>query len=281
MRGLEQRPGLYDAWMTVLERGGFGRWRREVVREVRGTVLEVGTGTGRNLPLYPDDARVVATDPDLLVLRKARTRAPGAPLVVARAEALPFPTGSFDGVMSSLVFCSVDDPASGLSEIRRVLRPEGTLHMLEHVRSENRFVAWLQDRIQPLWTWIAGGCRPNRRTERSVLEAGFTIEPDSFRGKGVMRRFRARIGAPADVRTGSPDGDPELPVEAAAFRHLHEAELARGYLDDAGIPAAAVGDPAGEIQYGKRFSPGARLLVRAEDLEPARQVLRGAGVIPG
>jgi hypothetical protein len=68
-------------------------------------------------------------------------------------------------------------------------------------------------------------------------------------------------------------------VDVAAFRHLHEAELARGYLDHAGIRASALGDSAGEIQYGKKFSPGARLLVRAGDLENARQVLEDAGVM--
>jgi hypothetical protein len=73
--------------------------------------------------------------------------------------------------------------------------------------------------------------------------------------------------------------DPDRAVEVASFRHLHEAELARGYLDDAGIPAAAVGDPSGEIQYGKKFSPGARLLVRAEDEARARAVLRKAGIL--
>jgi SAM-dependent methyltransferase len=279
MRGLEQRPGLYDAGMALLERGGLGRWRRRVVEGVGGRILEVGTGTGRNLRLFPSEARVVGLDPDLLVLRKARTRAPGTPLVVARAEALPFPTGCFDGVLSTLVFCSVDDPAAGLAEIRRVLRPEGTLHMMEHVRSANPLLGWFQDRIQPLWTWVAGGCRPNRRTENTVREAGFGIEADSFRRRGVMRRFRARVGAGADPRDEGRSADPDLPVEVATFRHLHEAELARGYLDEAGIRAAAVGDPAGEIQYGKRFSPGARLLVRAGDLPSARRVLQDAGII--
>lgn len=80
---------------------------------------------------------------------------------------------------------------------------------------------------------------------------------------------------------GSQGGaDPDRSVEVASFRHLYEAELARGYLDDAEIPAAAVGDPAGEIQYGKKFSPGARLLVRAEDEPRARKVLRDAGILP-
>lgn len=71
----------------------------------------------------------------------------------------------------------------------------------------------------------------------------------------------------------------DRPIDVAAFRHAHEAELARGYLSDAGIPAAVLADPAGEIQYGRKFSPGARLLVRQEHLDEARRVLRAAGML--
>jgi len=163
-----------------------------VIREVRGRTLEVGTGTGRNLPLYSPGTRVVATEPDLMLLKKARGRGGEATMVVARAESLPFAARSFDAVVSTLVFCSVDDPPTGLREVRRVLRPEGTLHMMEHVRSENRLLAWLQDRIQPGWTCLAGGCRPNRDTVAAVEAEGLRIDRDSFRSSGSLRRFRAR-----------------------------------------------------------------------------------------
>lgn len=192
MRGLEQRPGLYDAGMALLEKGRFGRWRKEVIGAVEGRTLEVGCGTGRNLPLYRPTARVVATDPDVVVLKRARARDPSTAFVVARAEALPFPTRTFDSVVSTLVFCSVDEPGSGLREARRVLTAAGTLHMMEHVRSEREVLGWLQDRIQPVWTFLAGGCRPNRDTVATVEEAGFRIDRASFRKKGTLRRFRAR-----------------------------------------------------------------------------------------
>jgi ubiquinone/menaquinone biosynthesis C-methylase UbiE len=123
---------------------------------------------------------------------RARRRAPTVPLIVGSAEALPFRDGVFDTVVSGLVFCSVPDPHRGLAEIRRVLRPEGTLRMLEHVRSTRPWKGWFQDLVQPLWTWLTGGCRPNRETERTVEAAGFRIEPEGRRARGDMRRFAAR-----------------------------------------------------------------------------------------
>ncbi len=194
MRGFEQVPWLYDAMMSVQDRLGLRRWRRWLVGGARGRVLEVGCGTGRNLPLYGSDARsIVALDPALDALRVARRRAPGVPLVVARAEALPFRDGTFDTVVSGLVFCSVADPMGGLAEVRRVLAPAGSVRMMEHVRYRSQLGGKLQDLVQPAWTWVAGGCHPNRDTERNVEAAGFAIEEEGRRAKGVLRRFGARV----------------------------------------------------------------------------------------
>ncbi len=132
-------------------------------------------------------------DPSLDALRRARKRAPAVPIVAGRAEALPFRDGSFDTVLSGLVFCSVNDVRRGLEEVRRVLRPTGELRMLEHVRSRVAWRARIQDLIQPIWTSVAGGCRPNRDTEATVEGAGFQILPDGRRAKGINRRFAARI----------------------------------------------------------------------------------------
>lgn len=193
MRGVEQVPWLYDAGMAVLERTGLGRWRVWLAAGTPpGRVLDLGCGTGRNFPLYRDGARVVGLDPCFESLRKARTRRPGALLVRARAEALPFRSGAFDTVVSGLVFCSVGDVPRGLAEVRHVLKPGGVLRMLEHVRAGSPLAARLQDLTQPAWTWFTGGCHPNRETEAAVEAAGFAIDPASRRARGDMRRFEAR-----------------------------------------------------------------------------------------
>jgi ubiquinone/menaquinone biosynthesis C-methylase UbiE len=112
--------------------------------------------------------------------------------VQGSAEALPFRSGVFDTVVSSLVFCSVPDQARSLAEVRRVLHAEGRLRMLEHVRSARAWKAGFQDHVQPLWTWLSGGCRPNRETERAVESAGFVIETDGREARADFRRFSAR-----------------------------------------------------------------------------------------
>jgi SAM-dependent methyltransferase len=109
----------------------------------------------------------------------------------------------FDTVVSGLVFCSVDEPARGLAEVGRVLAPGGALRMLEHVRSERpRWARW-QDRLQPAWTRITGGCRPNRDTERAVEAAGFRIDAASRRARGNMRRLVAQAGPSVDAVAGA------------------------------------------------------------------------------
>lgn len=192
MRGIEQVPLLYDAMMAVAEATGFRVWRQRLVRGARGRVLDVGCGTGRNLPCYDHQLHVVAADLRVELLLAARQRAaPGTPFVVASAEALPFADGAFDTVVSGLVFCSVADPARGLHEVRRVLRPDGQLLMLEHVRSTRSWFARWQDLIQPAWTWISGGCHPNRDTESTVRAAGFRIHRDGYHRRRNVRLFRA------------------------------------------------------------------------------------------
>jgi ubiquinone/menaquinone biosynthesis C-methylase UbiE len=134
----------------------------------------------------------VGIDPSWPALIRARRRAPHVLFVLGSAEALPFRGGSFDTVLSGLAFCSVPDPQAGLREVRRVLRPDGRLRMLEHVRSTRFWKARGQDLIQPLWIRVSGGCHPNRETEREVIDGGFEIEPDGRRSRGEMRRFSAR-----------------------------------------------------------------------------------------
>ena len=196
MRGIEQIPWLYDALCALCEATGLARWRSWLVAGARGRVLDLGCGTGRNLPLLPGGARAVGLEPSWAALQRARRRAPGVPLVVGSAEALPFRDAAFDTVLSGLVFCSVPDPGQGLREVRRVLRPDGQLRMLEHVRATRAWKARLQDLLQPAWTRVTGGCHPNRETERRSRPAG----------SGSMRRVGGRRATCAGSRPPSPAG---------------------------------------------------------------------------
>ena len=192
MRGVEQIPWLYDGLCAVMERTGLAPFRRWLAAGARGRTLDVGCGTGRGLPFYGPGARVVGIDPARASLARAARRIRGVWLVQASAEALPFHDSVFDTVVSSLVFCSVPDPARGFAEVKRVLRPDGQLRMLEHVRSRRRWKASFQDRVQPLWTRLSGGCRPNRETERLVEASGFVIEGGGRLEQADLRRFSAR-----------------------------------------------------------------------------------------
>lgn len=191
MRGVEQIPWVYDAMCFVMESTGFKRWRDWLAAGVTGRTLEVGCGTGRNLPRYPKDAFVVALEPEAQTLNKAIKRSPQTMFVRASAEALPFREGAFNTVVSGLVFCSVPRPEVGLAEIKRVMKDDAQLRMIEHVRSEG-FYGRVQDFLQPAWTKVAGGCHPNRRTVETVEAAGFEIESEGRRSDGTMRRFSAR-----------------------------------------------------------------------------------------
>ena len=191
--GFEQIPWLYDTMCAICERFGLGRWRRWLVDGGRGLTLDVGCGTGRNLPLYRAGVRVIGLDPAWRSLLCARRRASRIPLVQGSAEALPFRAGAFDTVVSGLVFCSVPDARRGLAEVRRVLTPDGALRMLEHVRATSRWKARFQDRLEPIWVRISGGCHPNRDTERTVEAAGFVIDRTEYRATKDMRRFTARV----------------------------------------------------------------------------------------
>jgi ubiquinone/menaquinone biosynthesis C-methylase UbiE len=192
VRGAEQIPWLYDTAMSILERLGLGPWRRWLAEGARGRTLDLGCGTGRSLPLLPAGARAVGVDPCAQSLARARRRSPGALLVRARAEALPFKDGSFDTIASGLVLCSVTDPARAASEMLRVLATGGSVRALEHVRSPLPWKARLQDWTQPAWTTLSGGCHLNRETELILEEAGLAIDPTTRRARDTMRRFEAR-----------------------------------------------------------------------------------------
>ncbi len=170
---------LYDICTAPCEAMGLRHMRRRLLSAARGRVLEVGAGTGANLPLYPATAHVVATEYDEGMARQARKRLNKAhapvQLLLADAQALPFDDATFDTAVGTLVFCTIAEPLLALGEVRRVLRPGGRLLLLEHVRWENAF-GRLQDGMTPLWKRFAHGCHLDRRTLETVRMAGFEVE---------------------------------------------------------------------------------------------------------
>jgi len=156
--------------------------REEAVGQTHGLVLEIGAGNGLNFAFYNPDTvdRVEATEPSSAMLSYARQRAATARVPVnltqVPVESLPFADESFDSAVVTLVFCSVDDPLRGLGEVRRVLKPGGTLLMVEHVRARGVIVATIQNIATPITRLMAGNCHWNRDTERTVKQAGFKIE---------------------------------------------------------------------------------------------------------
>jgi SAM-dependent methyltransferase len=151
--------------------------RRRIAGEATGRILEIGAGTGLNFPYFPQGADVVATEPDPHMLRRARARAEehGIDLRAAPAERLPFPDDSFDTVVSTGVFCAVDDPGRALAEVHRVLRPGGTLRFSEHVRGERPARRLMQRTLDPLHYRVFR-CHIGRDTLRRMREAGLEIE---------------------------------------------------------------------------------------------------------
>ncbi|HLM06086.1 MAG TPA: class I SAM-dependent methyltransferase [Blastococcus sp.] len=172
---------VYDPFLALGERRGMSDNRRALLATAAGRVLEIGAGTGANLIAYPPDLdALVVTEPDPGMVRRlkrnvARHR-PEAEVLCVGAESLPFPDGAFDVVVSTLVLCTVPDPAAAVTEARRVLRPGGRLLYVEHVRSEDARLARRQDRLASPWRAFAAGCRCNQST-LDVLSAAFELEP--------------------------------------------------------------------------------------------------------
>jgi ubiquinone/menaquinone biosynthesis C-methylase UbiE len=169
---------LYDRTSRGSEEAGLRALRQGLVADATGRVLEIGAGTGANLPHYAGGIEsLVLTEPQPPMLRrlqgKVREQAPPAEVLQAPSEDLPFDDASFDTVVSTLVLCGVDQERS-LAEARRVLRPGGLLLFLEHVRSDDPALARFQDRINWLNRFLVG-CDCNRPTLAAIEAAGFTV----------------------------------------------------------------------------------------------------------
>jgi SAM-dependent methyltransferase len=171
---------VYDTFVWLGERLGMAARRRELLAGAHGAVLEIGTGTGLNLRHYPSGLeQLVLSEPgELMAARIDPSRAPdGVPtrLVRAPAEHLPFAEGTFDTVVSTLVLCTVSDPARAVAEVARVLRPGGRLLFCEHVAAESGWRLSLQRRLARPWAAFADGCRCDRPT-LATIESQLRVE---------------------------------------------------------------------------------------------------------
>jgi ubiquinone/menaquinone biosynthesis C-methylase UbiE len=171
-------PFFYDAALAPLERLGLRAWRARLLAGARGDVLEIGGGTGLNLPHYPAEARITFTEFETPMLARARRRVEATQrvaFVAADAQRLPFADACFDTVVATLAFCTIPRPESAFAEVHRVLRPNGRLLLLEHVRTPRGWVARLQDWCTPLWKPLAHGCHLNRRPLELAEQLGFRV----------------------------------------------------------------------------------------------------------
>ncbi|MFG1933014.1 class I SAM-dependent methyltransferase [Mycobacterium sp. NPDC048908] len=170
-------PYVYRLGTPVFGKLFYDRYRREAMKLATGRLLMVGVGPGTDLAFVPPTVTsVAAVEPEAafrrMALAAARRRGVAVDVVAGVAESIPFPDRSFESVHVGLVLCSVDDVGAALAEIRRVLAPGGRLVVLEHVRGEG-LTGRFQDLIAGPWSFMACGCRPNRRTVDAIAAAGF------------------------------------------------------------------------------------------------------------
>ncbi len=164
---------LCDVLAALPDLTNVGAWRQELVGQARGRVLEIGAGTGSNLPHYAGEVDLTLLEPDKRF--RGRLEHLGHPAIRGFAEELPFEDASFDTVVCTLVMCSVRDVDAAVREIRRVLRPQGRYLFLEHVLASEPSAQRWQHRLDPTWSRLAGGCHLTREFLPS-LEQSFQVD---------------------------------------------------------------------------------------------------------
>jgi ubiquinone/menaquinone biosynthesis C-methylase UbiE len=189
---------VYDPFLWLGEIAGMRRRRRALLRGAVGRVVEIGAGTGLNIEHYPDGtAELVLVEPEPAMRRRLAGRvqrhARVAQIVDAPAERLPLSDASVDTVVSTLVLCTVDEPERALREIARVLRPDGELLFIEHVRSSSAFLAACQSHLLEPWRRFAGGCRCNRPTVELMRACGFEVTAEIAAWRGMPPLVRPLV----------------------------------------------------------------------------------------
>lgn len=177
---------LYERWILpplldlVMRQRQLEKYRRQVISKARGRVLEIGVGSGLNLPLYGGQTESVIgldTSERLLAMARRRTAAARArtDLVLGSATSIPLANASVDMLVMTWTLCSISDPLAALREMRRVLKPGGALLFVEHGLSPDPAVERWQRRLTPIWGHISGGCHLDRKVDDLIRAAGFEI----------------------------------------------------------------------------------------------------------
>ena len=186
---------IYDLMEAPVELFLFRKWRRAVLSDLHGSVLEVGTGTGKNLEYYPKDCKVTAIDISPKMLKHAKKRMAGMDnisLQVMDAELLAFADNSFDYVITTFVLCSIPNPVAALREMRRVCKPDGVVINLEHMRSSNRMLTFLENVLNPISVFFMG-VNLNRKTVENIKKAGLSVvEEKHLALRDVFRLIRSK-----------------------------------------------------------------------------------------
>lgn len=181
---------LYD----FMDRMMKDKWRENLLKDVKGQVLEVGIGTGKNFSFYPEGINLTGVDFSPKMLKKAQKKVDESalPFPVTLKEMdiqqLNFPDNTFDYVVSTCVFCSVPDPVKGLKELKRVCRPDGKIIMLEYMRSDNEFAGKLMDLLNPIPVTV-WGANINRDTLSNIAAAGMIIEEKEDLAGSIIRKI--------------------------------------------------------------------------------------------
>lgn len=189
--------------METLPEIGYQSWRERFWEALRqdlipgGRLLEVGVGTGENIPYWPREARIIAIDIAPDIVNQARRRAEQLSLEAmiqeGDAQSIEFPENSFDAAAATFVFCSVPDPVLGMRELVRVVRPGGIVLLMEHVRSENLLLGRLMDLLSPIVLRLKGS-NINRETVENVVQSGLHVDKVQELGKGgIFKIIHARV----------------------------------------------------------------------------------------
>lgn len=183
---------LYDLVMAPLEKRGISRIRKKLISGVEGQVLELGGGTGANIPFYSSkkiaSLSIIEPNPHMLAIARDKARNIHFPIEFYEGvgESLPFVDNQFDHVVATLVLCSVDDPEKVFQEMKRVCKPEGKIILFEHVRTSSSTLAFLQDILTPAWKRLCDGCHLNRDTARLMKESGIDVILEKKHLQGIF-----------------------------------------------------------------------------------------------